>query len=146
MKYTADELKEILSRHNTWLTTDTDEGRADLSDADLSDVNLSRADLSDVNLSRADLSGANLSGANLSGANLHVAAGDFALFFGGKHHAWATCTHIGIGCQMHTHAEWREDYKEIGIDNDYTAEQIEIYRQWIFSLDWLIAKAPKAEV
>ncbi len=63
-------LTAILAEHKTWLTTDTDDGRADLSGADLSGADLSGADLSSANLSGADLSSANLSGADLSDTNL----------------------------------------------------------------------------
>ena len=93
-------------------------------------ANLRRADLSRADLSRADLRGADLSGAD----------GDYALFYGGKHQGWATVSHIGVGCEMLTHEEWRDKYAEIGGANDYTHEEIERYRQWIFSLDWLIEK------
>ena len=159
----ADELKVILDTHKIWLTTDATEGYANLSGADLryanlsdanqryanlrganlsyanlSGANLSYANLRGANLSYANLSGANLSGANLSGANLNGADGHYALFYGGKHSAWATCSHIGISCKMLTHAEWRKQYAAIGTANNYTEAEIERYRQWIFSLDWLI--------
>ena len=88
----------------------------------------------------ANLRWANLSDANLSGANLSGAVGAFSLFYSGKHHAWATGSHVGIGCQMHTHSEWREQYAKIGSDAGYTPDEIERYRMWIFSLDWLIEK------
>ena len=39
---------------------------------------------------------------------------------------------------MLTHAEWRKQYAAIGTANNYTEAEIERYRQWIFSLDWLI--------
>jgi hypothetical protein len=72
---------------------------------------------------------------------LRDAAGDFALFSGGRHQGIATSTHIVIGCEFHTHDKWRKDYAAIGKKNDYTPEEIERYRAWIFSLDWLIARA-----
>ena len=88
-----------------------------------------------------DLSGADLSHADLSYADLSYAIGDeYSLFYGGKHSGWATCSHVGVGCEMHTHAEWRKRFVEIGKENEYTDEEIERYRQWIFSLDWLIEK------
>ena len=98
------------------------------------------ADLSVANLSGANLSGADLRGADLRGADLSGAVGAFSLFYSGKHHAWATGSHVGIGCQMHTHSEWREQYAKIGSDAGYTPDEIERYRMWIFSLDWLIEK------
>ena len=89
MKYTQEQLNEILNKHKEWLYgnggnwadlrgADLSDAnlrwanlrRADLSDANLSDADLSGADLSDANLSDADLSGANLSGADLRWANL----------------------------------------------------------------------------
>jgi len=94
MKYTVDQLQEILKNHREWVTTSggiradlrgADLSRAYLIDADLSDANLrgadfrgadfrgadlSRADLSDADLSDADLSDADLSDADLSRAYL----------------------------------------------------------------------------
>jgi hypothetical protein len=117
------------------------EKRADLSHADLSRADLSRADLSRADLNGADLSHANLSHADLNGADLRWANGPFSLFYGGQHHGVATCTHISIGCERHTHTEWRERYVEIGAANGYNAEEIGRHRGWIFSLDYLIAVA-----
>ena len=97
MKYTVDQLQEILKNHREWVTTSggiradlrgADLSRAYLIDADLSDANLrgadfrgadfrgadlSRADLSDADLSDADLSRAYLIDADLSDANLRGA-------------------------------------------------------------------------
>ena len=124
------ELKDII--HNgknmlEWLEINRTE------DADLSGADLSYADLSGANLSYANLSDADLSYANLSDAN-----GKISVFSGGKHQGVAHCTHISVGCERHTHAEWRKNYKAIGERNNYTSEEIERYRVWIFSLDWLI--------
>ena len=140
--------------------TDVNLSGADLSGADLTDVNLSGADLSGVNLrgahligahlSSADLTDANLRGAHLIGAaltapltraNLTDAVGPFSVFSGGRDFGIAHCTHISIGCERHSHADWRERYAEIGHTYGYTAEEIERYRSWIFSLDWLIELA-----
>lgn len=88
-------LKEILGKHELWLSRDKTGERANLSGINLSGINLSGAnlsgadlsgadlretglicanlicaDLSDADLSGADLSGADLYHANLSGANL----------------------------------------------------------------------------
>ena len=99
------------------------------------------ANLRGADLRGADLRGADLSHAELSYAELSYAIGDeYSLFYGGKHSGWATCSHVGVGCEMHTHAEWRKRFVEIGKENEYTDEEIERYRQWIFSLDWLIEK------
>jgi hypothetical protein len=74
MKYTAEQLKQILDDHKKWLTSDGGSraklSRADLSGADLFGAKLSRADLSCANLSGAKLSRADLFCANLSGADL----------------------------------------------------------------------------
>ena len=70
---TSNELKEVLQKHYIWLTTSTNEGRANLSVANLSGANLSVANLSVANLSGADLSDADLRGADLSYANLRCA-------------------------------------------------------------------------
>ena len=70
---TAEELKEILAKHASWLK-DSDNGkRANLSSADLSSADLSSADLRSADLRSADLRSANLSYANLSSANLSYA-------------------------------------------------------------------------
>ena len=66
-------LKEILGKHELWLSGDKTGERANLSGINLSGINLSGADLSSADLSDADLSGADLSGADLSGADLYRA-------------------------------------------------------------------------
>lgn len=63
-------LKEILEKHELWLSRDKTGERANLSGINLSGINLSGANLSGADLSGADLSGADLYHANLSGANL----------------------------------------------------------------------------
>ncbi len=95
-------------------------------------------DTGDADLRVSDLSYANLRDADLRYANLSGAIGDISVFSGGKDQGIATCTHIFIGCQARTHTEWRKHYARIGENNQYTAEEIERYRAWIFSLDWLI--------
>ena len=72
MKYTKEELKEILDNHKVWLHGGNG-NRADLTDADLTDANLTGANLKGANLRGADLRGANLTGADLTGANLRGA-------------------------------------------------------------------------
>lgn len=80
MKYTGDNLTDVLDAHQRWLESggENDEDRADLTGANLSNsllcgVNLYGADLRDANLSGTDLYNANLSRADLTGANLHGA-------------------------------------------------------------------------
>jgi hypothetical protein len=135
--------------------TEADLTEADLTEADLTEADLHRADLrylymtrcilvnanlTDAILRGADLRGADLRGADLRYAILNEAMGPFATFSGGRDYGIATCTHISIGCEWHTHDEWRKCYAVIGDANGYTPEEIERYRQWIFSLDWLIQK------
>lgn len=67
-KITAEELKEILRKHELWLNNDSQGEEADLYRA-----NLCGADLYEENLSKADLNRAFLSGANLSYTNLREA-------------------------------------------------------------------------
>jgi hypothetical protein len=101
-------------------------------------ADLREADLRGADLREADLRGADLRGADLREADLSGAIGAFSVFSGGQHQGIAHATHISIGCQRYTHAEWRENFAEIGAKNKYTPEQIERYRAWIFSLDWLL--------
>ena len=164
------ELEKILELHNLWTRGEVEGKRArligaDLRRADLRKANLSKADLTEADLTEADLHradlrylymtrcilvnanltdailrGADLRGADLRYAILNEAMGPFATFSGGRDYGIATCTHISIGCEWHTHDEWRKCYAVIGDANGYTPEEIERYRQWIFSLDWLIQK------
>ena len=73
MKYTADELKNILAKHLEWTHRKIDGRRADLSGADLRGVNLRDANLRGANMCGANLRDADLSGANLYGADLYGA-------------------------------------------------------------------------
>ena len=101
-----------------------DLSRAYLSGADLSGANLSRANLSRANLSGADLSRADLSRAYLSGANLSDAYLSDADLSGANlsgeilaitpisilNLTWEILIseqYLKIGCQRHTHDEWR---------------------------------------
>ena len=77
---------------------------ANLSEADLSGADLRYADLSGADLSGADLSGANLSGAYLRGANLSEAG--LSVLFTDRWAVYVQPTHIRIGCQYHTAAQW----------------------------------------
>jgi hypothetical protein len=69
-KFTPEELKEILRKHEMWLRNEYGGERADLSRSNLSGSNLSRSDLSGSNLSGSDLSRSDLSWSNLSWSNL----------------------------------------------------------------------------
>jgi len=115
---------------------------ADFSGANLRGANLSEADFSEADFSDADLRGANLRWANFSGANLREtdlrhACGQFSLFYGGRHHAWAVPGRVGIGCHVHNWEYWMIHYRQIGADNGYSVAEIDRYGDWIKSLDWL---------
>ena len=88
---------------------------ANLGGANLRDANLSGANLRDANLSGANLSGANLRDANLRGANLSELSSIWGLTGNLREvkaiqaDIWPvtyTATHMQIGCQFHTLAEW----------------------------------------
>src|SRR5574343_627586 len=79
---------------------------ANLYGADLSGANLRGANLRDANLSGANLYGANLYGANLYEANLYNVRGIIALC-GMKWPILISHNIMKIGCQTHTHNEWK---------------------------------------
>src|SRR5574343_665350 len=79
---------------------------ANLRDANLSGANLRGANLRDANLSGANLYGANLYGANLYEANLYNVRGIIALC-GMKWPILISHNIMKIGCQTHTHNEWK---------------------------------------
>ncbi|MCY1493841.1 Pentapeptide repeats (8 copies) [compost metagenome] len=134
--YTQEELAEIIEKHRMWLEYEEGGERANLRDANLRGANLSGANLRGANLSGANLrdayliganligaylSGANLRdayliGANLSGANLSELSSIWGLTGNLREvksiqaDIWPvtyTATHMQIGCQFHTLAEWR---------------------------------------
>ncbi len=77
------------------------------SDAEsLRKANLYGADLTGANLYGADLTGADLTGADLYEANLSGARGIIALF-GMKWDVLISYKIMKIGCQTHTHDEWK---------------------------------------
>src|SRR5574343_242928 len=80
--------------------------RADLYRADLRGANLYGANLYEANLYGADLSGANLRGANLYEATLYNVRGILALC-GMKWPILISHNIMKIGCQTHTHNEWK---------------------------------------
>ena len=128
--YTPEELAEVLEKHRLWLDDEEGGERANLSGANLRDANLSYAYLRGAYLSYANLSGANLSYANLRDANLSDAYLRGAYLRGAylselssiwgvtgnlrevkaiQADVWPvtyTATHMQIGCQFHTLAEW----------------------------------------
>ena len=60
MRYTVEQLKEIVDEHQKWLNSFQEGERANLSGANLSCANLRNADLRNADLRNANLSGANL--------------------------------------------------------------------------------------
>ncbi len=99
--------------------------RANLAGANLADANLAGAYLAGANLAGAYLAGANLAGANLAGANLADANLADAYLARAKIRDGITITkapigvyglawpvliydqHMQIGCEFHSHDEWR---------------------------------------
>ena len=69
-RISAKKLKDVLDKHNKWLSDKEGGHRADLSYSNLSEANLFATNLPGADLSGANLSGAKLRYANLSEANL----------------------------------------------------------------------------
>jgi hypothetical protein len=110
---------------------------ADLRGAYLIGANLRGADLRDANLIGAYLRDANLIGADLIGANLIGANGIILPIFniiGSVHSVVFMGDKIKIGCEDHSISEWVENYKTIGEQNNYSPEQIEEYKKYIFMI------------
>ena len=113
---------------------------ADLSYADLSYANLRYADLRSADLRSADLRYTDLRSADLSYADLRSADLSYAdlryadlLVFQFQQH-WAYYTFDGslrIGCIVLPITEWNETFKEIGVKERYSKEQILVYGQFI---------------
>jgi hypothetical protein len=55
------------------------------------------------------------------------------LYIQGTKHSITNCDYgkIAIGCEIHTFAEWKKNYKTIGKNAGYTAEQIKEYGRHI---------------
>ena len=118
---------------------------ADLSGAGLSRTYLSKADLSKADLSKADLSGANLFGANLFGANLAGAdlfganlseadlsgAKGIIRISGTRHEVLSTTKGIWVGCLTFDFKTWKDEFKQAGMDNNYTQDQIKEYKEYL---------------
>src|SRR5574343_626497 len=99
---------------------------ANLEGANLTGTNLEGANLTGANLRGANLSFANLEGANLTGANLYLADLSFAnlhnvtginVIHGLKWDVLISYNRLKIGCQEHSHDEWKsfsdEDISEM---------------------------------
>ena len=107
--------------------SDADLRGADLRDADLSGANLSDADLRDADLSDANLSAANLSAADLSDADLSGCKQRVVRIQGSFHEINAINGDVRIGCKRGDISWWLEHFREVGIENGYTDEQITEY-------------------
>src|SRR5574343_100154 len=99
---------------------------ANLTGTNLEGANLTGANLRGANLSFANLEGANLTGTNLTGANLSLADLSFAnlhnvtginVIHGLKWDVLISYNRLKIGCQEHSHDEWKsfsdEDISEM---------------------------------
>jgi len=114
----------------------------DLSDADLSDANLCGANLIGANLSRANLSNADLRGSDLYGAIFHETKLNGTnlehpiIFINTvpEHTIQYINEIVLIGCECYHIDHWLENYKEIGEDNNYSPEEIEIYHKKLLEL------------
>ena len=115
-------------------------GGANLAGANLAGANLGGANLGGANLGGADLGGANLGGANLGGANLDGANLGGANLDGEVLNKapislinlqWSiliTGQYMRIGCQRHTHEEWR-DFTDAKIRN-MAIGALAFWREW----------------
>ena len=84
-----------------------------------------KADLSGANLSRANLSGANLSGATYNG---HSMTKPPIMISGLTWYATILDTHMKIGCELHSFAEW-EGFDDERID-EMAGRALEFWRVW----------------
>ena len=100
-------------------------GGAYLARANLDGANLGGANLGGANLARANLGGANLGGANLDGEVLNKAPISLINL------QWSiliTGQYMRIGCQRHTHEEWR-DFTDVEIGN-MEIGALAFWRKW----------------
>ena len=104
--------------------------RANLDGANLGGANLGGANLASANLGGANLGGANLVNANLGGANLDgevLNKAPISLI----NLQWSiliTGQYMRIGCQRHTHEEWR-DFTDVEIGN-MEIGALAFWRKW----------------
>ena len=103
--------------------------------ANLARANLARANLGGANLARASLDGANLDGAYLGGAYLGGAYLDGEVLNKAPisliNLQWSiliTGQYMRIGCQRHTHEEWR-DFTDAKIRN-MAIGALAFWREW----------------
>jgi len=105
---------------------------ASLDGASLDGARLDGARLDRASLDRASLVGASLVGASLDRASLDRARGlkYFPIQIGGHKH-WLCTTQDGdlqIGCHIHSFEKWREIAEELGVSQEYSPIDIEIYK------------------
>ena len=105
---------------------------ASLVGASLDRARLVGASLVGASLDRASLVGARLDRARLDGASLVGARGlkYFPIQIGGHKH-WLCTTQDGdlqIGCHIHSFEKWREIAEELGVSQEYSPIDIEIYK------------------
>ena len=104
--------------------------RANLANAYLGGAHLARANLDGANLANANLAGAYLARANLGGANLDgevLNKAPISLI----NLQWSiliTGQYMRIGCQRHTHEEWR-DFTDVEIGN-MEIGALAFWRKW----------------
>src|ERR1700758_1697420 len=143
MTITANDLPDIIAKHALWLRGEPGGERADLADANLVGANLADANLVGAYLAHANLVGANLADANLVGANLadanladayladaNLAGAKFEntkwrdgviitrapIQIAGLHYmVHVLDTHMQIGCELHSLADW------VSFDNERIA-------------------------
>ena len=109
------------------------DGILQLANMDLREANLEGANLAEANLIEANLRGANLIEANLYGANLHNIKGkDILTFSSSKHFAYCCDNIIKIGCKSLSIEEWLDQYKDIGIKEEYSDKEINDYYNFIY--------------
>ena len=104
---------------------------ANLCGADLRDADLREADLREADLREADLRGADLEGADLEGEVLTKAP---ILILNLKWDILITNGYMRIGCQRHTHAEWKAFDGEAIAKMESNASEF-----WAANKEWLLA-------
>ena len=114
-----------------------------LTGADLSWANLRGADLTSIDLANANLTGANmtsvnLTNANLTNANLYRVCGSNhrikSISIGGRYFIAYTHDVIQIGCEQHTHEEWRNFTKKeiLKMDGKEALKWWKKHKKWLF--------------
>src|ERR1700758_5149416 len=123
MTITANDLPDIIAKHALWLRGEPGGERADLADANLVGANLADANLVGANLADANLADAYLADANLAGAKFEntkwrdgVIITPAPIQIAGLHYmVHVLDTHMQIGCELHSLADW------VSFDNERIA-------------------------